>query len=243
MAGSLAALIPTPLHPAIVHLPMALAVLLPVFAVVGFLAVKRGARPMRTWAVALAMFGALTASGWASMQTGEQEEDRVESVVPRAAFHAHEEAAELFVWLSAGVFGIAAIGLLSTGIGSAARGVATIGSLVLLVAGYRVGHSGGALVYTHGAASAYATGATAGAGGAAGDGSSLIGRSTKSAESGGGRAEGDDDDDDDAGGSGSAEASPAGAASDGATAGVARAGGSPLSSHRAVPLDGSVPRP
>jgi hypothetical protein len=32
---------------------------------------------------------------------------------------------------------------------------------MLLVAGYRVGHSGGALVYTHGAASAYVDGATA----------------------------------------------------------------------------------
>jgi len=157
---------------------------------------------MRTWAVTLAMFGALTVSGWASMQTGEREEDHVESVVPRAAFHAHEEAAELFVWVSAGVFGIAAIGLLSTGVGSAARGVATIGSVVLLVAGYRVGHSGGVLVYTHGAGSAYATGATAGAGGEAGDGASLNGRSTKSAESGEGSDDGDDDDE----GTGSASA-------------------------------------
>jgi len=38
-------------------------------------------------------------------ETGESEENSGESVVPRAAFRAHEEAAELFVWLSAGVFG------------------------------------------------------------------------------------------------------------------------------------------
>jgi hypothetical protein len=50
---------------------------------------------------------------------------------------------------------LAASGLLKGKPGRAARGAATVGALLLLAAGYRVGHTGGNLVYEHGAASAY----------------------------------------------------------------------------------------
>lgn len=155
MTGSLASLIPAPLHPAVVHLPMALVVLLPVFAFVALVVVQRGGRPLRAWGVAAAMFAALSVSSWASMETGEQQEDAVEAVVPDAALDTHEDAAEQFLWLSVGALGVAALGLLKGSVGTGARVVATVASLGLLVAGYRVGHSGGELVYTYGAASAY----------------------------------------------------------------------------------------
>ncbi len=155
MLAQLSSFIPAPLHAAIVHLPMALVVLVPVFALVALIAVRRGARPLRSWGVAAAMFAALAASSWASIETGENEEDRVESVVPEAALETHEESAEQFLWLAVAVFGIASLGLLKGRIGTAARVVATVGSLGLVVAGYRVGHSGGELVYTYNAASAY----------------------------------------------------------------------------------------
>lgn len=155
MTGSFASFIPDPLHPAVVHLPMALAVLLPIFAIVAFVAVRRGSKPLRTWGVAAAMFAALSLSSWASMETGEEQEEVVEQVVPDGALESHEEAAEQFMWLSVGALGIAALGLLPGGVGTGARIVATAASLGLLVAGYRVGHSGGDLVYRYGAASAY----------------------------------------------------------------------------------------
>jgi len=50
--------IPSPLHPAVVHLPIALAVLVPAFAVAALWAIRRGARPLRAWGVATAMFAA-----------------------------------------------------------------------------------------------------------------------------------------------------------------------------------------
>jgi uncharacterized membrane protein len=155
MLAPLSSFIPTPLHPAIVHLPMALVVLLPVFAVVALVAVHRGARPLRSWGVAAAMFAALSISAWASMETGEDQEDAVETIVPDAALDTHEDAAEQFLWLSVAVLGVAGVGLLGGRVGSTARVVATAGALGLLVAGYRVGHSGGELVYRHGAATAY----------------------------------------------------------------------------------------
>ena len=155
MQTTFASLLPAPLHPAIVHLPIALTVLLPVFAVGALIAVRRGSRRLRTWGVAAAMFAALALSAWASVETGEDQEERVEQVVPGAALETHEEAAERFLWLSVGMVGVAGVGLLGGRIGTAARVLATIGSAVLLVAGYNVGHSGGELVYRHGAASAY----------------------------------------------------------------------------------------
>ncbi len=155
MLGTLSSLIPTPLHPAVVHLPMALAVLAPIFAVGAAIAVRRGAAPARSWSLAVGMLLALSASAWFSIETGEDQEDRVENVVPKAALHAHEEAADTFLWLSVGVLGVAGVGLFRNRVAAPARLLATAGSVLLLVAGYRVGHSGGALVYTHGAASAY----------------------------------------------------------------------------------------
>ena len=91
------------------------------------------------------------------MRTGEGDEERVEEVVAESVIHEHEEAAELFLPLSAGMLLLAAGGLLKGGPGRVARAAAPFGALLLLVAGYRVGHTGGGLVYEYGAASAYVT--------------------------------------------------------------------------------------
>ncbi len=150
--------IPTPLHPAIVHFPIALTVLLPLFAVGALWAIRKGARPIRAWGVTTALFAALTLSSWAAVETGQDQEERVENVVAEAPFETHEEAAESFLLLSLGMLGVAAIGLSSGKIGTAARVAGTVGTVVLVIAGYRVGHSGGELVYRYGAASAYTSG-------------------------------------------------------------------------------------
>jgi len=153
----LESILPNPLHPAIVHLPIALTLLLPAFAVGAMVVIHRGARPLRAWGLAAALFAALTLSAWVSVETGEQADEKVESVVAEAPLEAHEEAAESFLVLSGVVFGIALIGLASGRIGQVGRIAGTVGAVVLLAAGWRAGHSGGALVYEHGAASAYAS--------------------------------------------------------------------------------------
>jgi hypothetical protein len=137
------------------------------------------------------MFLALTASAWASIETGEDQEEKVERVVPEAAFETHEDAADAFLWLSVAVLGVASVGLLGGKVGAPARWLATAGAVALLVAGYRVGHSGGALVYTHGAASAYVDGATS----APEEGILVPADSSVAAQSA--RSDDDDDDDDD----------------------------------------------
>ena len=158
MFAALSNLIPNPLHPAVVHLPIALTVLVPVFAAAALIAIRRGARPLRAWGITTALLATLSLSAWVSLETGEGQEERVERVVPERAIDTHAEAAESFLVLSLLVLGVAGVGLLKGKVGTAGRLVAAAGTLALIVSGYTVGHSGGSLVYEHGAASAYVDG-------------------------------------------------------------------------------------
>ncbi len=155
------AILPYPLHPAVVHLPIALTLLVPLFAIGALVAIRRGAKPLRAWAIPSALLAALAISAWVSVETGESADEQVERVVAEAPIESHEEAAEAFLALSVGVFGVALVGLVHGRVGQIARWAGAAGTVALVVTGWNVGHTGGALVYRHGAASAYATTAAA----------------------------------------------------------------------------------
>ncbi len=148
------------IHPAIVHIPMALSILMPLIAGGITVAWWRGWLSPKAWVIAVALQGVLVASGAMSMQTGEQDEDRVERIVPERFIEEHEEAAEAFIWAGGGVFALMLVGLLASGRreGIPLAGAATLATLVVLGLGYRTGQAGGALVYEHGAANAFANG-------------------------------------------------------------------------------------
>lgn len=156
MQNLLAGISSLPLHPLVVHFPVVFAVLAPMFAVGALVAIKRGSRPLVAWGLTAAVVAALSASSFVALETGEGEEDAVENVVPESALETHEDAADRFFSLSLVLLGVTAAGFLPRRAGTAARIVATAGTLVMVVAGYQVGHSGGALVYEHNAGSAYA---------------------------------------------------------------------------------------
>jgi len=144
-------------HPKLVHLPIALAVLMPLLSAGLWLAWRRGWLPARGWAIAVGLQLVLVGSGVLALRSGEAEEDRVEAVVPEAAIEAHEEAAETFVVASGLVLGVMALGL-ALSRGRAGRPIAAlgvVGTLLVFGLGYRTGEAGGALVYQHGAAAAY----------------------------------------------------------------------------------------
>jgi uncharacterized membrane protein len=148
--------LPNPLHPAVVHFPIVLAFLLPLFAVGALVAIRRGARPRRAWSLPLGIAAALTLSSWVAVQTGEAQDERVEDVVAEQPLETHEETAELFLTLSGVLLAVAAAGLAPGLVGRTGRVVAAVGAVALVGAAARVGHSGGELVYRYGAASAYA---------------------------------------------------------------------------------------
>jgi uncharacterized membrane protein len=144
-----------PLHPAIVHFPVVLAFLLPLFAAGAIWAIRRGARPIRAWSIPVVGALALAASAWIAAETGEAQDERVEHVVAEQALHRHEKMAEAFLTASAGLAIVAAIGMLA---GMPGRVATVVGSLGLVGGATAVGHSGGELVYRYGAASAYIRG-------------------------------------------------------------------------------------
>ncbi len=149
-------MLPNPLHPAIVHFPIVLAFLFPLFIGGALWSIRRGAAVRRAWLVPTAVAAALVVSAWLSVQTGDAQSERVEQVVDATPLDAHEDLAEAFVTASAAVAVLTTAGLLGGRSGRAARVLTGVGSLALAGLVVRVGHTGGELVYRHGAASAYA---------------------------------------------------------------------------------------
>ena len=146
-----------PLHPVVVHFPIVLAVLLPISAAWALWAIRKGTTFRRVWSVPAAMAIALAVSAFVAVETGESADERVERVVPEQPLESHEEAAETFLTLSTGLALLVAAGLVRGRAGVVARGLGTAGAVALVAVAAYVGHSGGKLVYEHGAASAYTT--------------------------------------------------------------------------------------
>jgi uncharacterized membrane protein len=155
-------MLPDPLHPAVVHLPIALAVLLPLLALGALLAIRGGWLPARAWTGVVLLQLLLVGSSWLAVETGEREEERVEKVVAGSHIESHEEGAETFLAVTAVAALASCAGLLAGRAGALGRLATLAAGGVVLAAGISVGHSGGELVYRHGAASAYAEKAEAG---------------------------------------------------------------------------------
>lgn len=147
-----------PLHPKLVHLPIALAVLLPLLTTVLWISLLRGWLPLRAWLLTVGAQVLLVGTSVLAMRSGEDDEERVERLVPEAALEAHEEAAERFTWGAGAVLLLSLAPLLLYRRPRAAAWGAlatTAGTLVVLGLGYQVGQAGGELVYRHGAAAAF----------------------------------------------------------------------------------------
>lgn len=145
-----------PLHPMIVHFPVAFTFIFPILVIVFAYMIKINKMTPKGWLVIVGLQLAVVITGYVSLETGETEEHTVEKVVSKDLIHDHEEAAEIFVGstvlalvLSIGVFFIRKEFQFPIKIG-----IAVIG-LVSCYLGYKTGTLGGELVYKHGAASAY----------------------------------------------------------------------------------------
>lgn len=146
-----------PLHPKLVHLPIALAVLMPMMSVGLLIAWWRQWLPRHAWIIAVSLQAVLVASGLAALRSGEADGERVERFVSEAQIDSHEDAAEIFVWGAAAVLALV-IGAALLRNERGARAIAALaaaGTLIVFFLGYRTGQAGGELVYRNGAASAF----------------------------------------------------------------------------------------
>jgi uncharacterized membrane protein len=148
-------LTPDPLHPAVVHLPIALALLLPGLAVLGILCIHYKVLPQRIWSAVVLLQVLLAASAWLAVETGEEEHEKAERVVARDLIEEHEEAGERVLLVAALALVPVGLGLLAGRPGAIGRLVHVAFSLFLLATAISAGRLGGELVYVHGAASAY----------------------------------------------------------------------------------------
>lgn len=154
-------MLPEPLHPALVHLPVALALIAPLVALGVLLAIRFAKLPAQAW-VGVALLQALFAgSAWLAVRTGEAQEERVEAYVAESALEAHEESGERLAVAATAACVLALLGLIPRAGGQAARVLTAVGGLVILGLAYDTGHSGGKLVYGGGAARAYEAAPTA----------------------------------------------------------------------------------
>ncbi len=140
-------MLPSPLHPAIVHFPIVFMMLLPLAALGALWAIRRGWSPVRAWALPVAFAAALALSAWVAVETGETDEERAEDVVGEQALDAHKTLATRFLYLSGGVLVVMVLGLMGGAPGRSARALGSVAALGLILAGFQVGHSGGRLVY------------------------------------------------------------------------------------------------
>ena len=146
---------PDPLHPATVHIPIALALLMPFCTILMLVAVHRQFLPSRAWVIIVVLQGLLVLSGLFALRTGEDQEERVARVVPAEIVDVHQESSEWFFRVAALTLLFAGAGLLDKRTGRVGRGVTVPLTIVVLILAVRAGHTGGELVYKHGAASVY----------------------------------------------------------------------------------------
>ena len=138
------------LHPAVVHVPLGLAVVMPLLLGAMAWAVVTGRLPGKVWLLPFLLQGVLLGAALVALRTGEQDEDRVEGRVGESAVDAHERAAQAFTTAAGATFLAAAVALalrnrrrpfLAAGVTSV---VLSVGMLVL---GIQTGSRGGALVH------------------------------------------------------------------------------------------------
>ncbi len=145
-----------PLHPAVVHVPLGIALIMPILVLGIWIAILKRWIPSRTWVFLILLQLILFGTGLLAMNAGEQDEEIVERVVNEQVIEAHEEKAEVFVWVS----GVLCL-LLVAGLwphpryGNFIRGLCFAGVIANLIVAALVGHSGGELVYKYNAASAH----------------------------------------------------------------------------------------
>jgi uncharacterized membrane protein len=146
-----------PLHPAIVHFPIALTFILPVLLLIFAWAIRAGKMSKELWPVLIGLQLLVTGTGYLALETGETDEEKVSAVVGKKIIHEHEESAEIFVGTTVITLAASiAVWFLQPGLQNKARFIVAALSLLPVFFAWNTGKRGGEIVYKHGGGSAHA---------------------------------------------------------------------------------------
>lgn len=143
-----------PLHPIVVHFPIVLGTLLPFLTILLWWAIKKWQWTPQVWALVSAVALVYTLSAVVAVQLGEEDEEKVEKIISEKVIEEHEEAAELIPWIAGTLF-LISLGGLTVKVPKQARLAMIVLSLVAVAPLINAGHTGGELVYKHGASVAH----------------------------------------------------------------------------------------
>ncbi|MCB1169974.1 MAG: hypothetical protein KDK25_06545 [Leptospiraceae bacterium] len=144
-----------PLHPVLVHFPIALTIFLLFVYPALVLWMGKSEQRQKAWVVGATLGLLLILFSYGALFTGEQDEEIVEKVLSHELIHEHEEAAELFFYFSWLPFLVSLAGLRPWKGRFAARWLTVLLQAVLVFFMLDAAHKGGELVYEHGAARAH----------------------------------------------------------------------------------------
>lgn len=145
-----------PLHPFMAHIPLVLALCLPIVIISSIVFIMKKKISPRFWWVPVIMQISIVVFSYIALETGEDQEDTVLQFVAKPFVQQHENAAEIFSGLGVILLGLMAVVLfVGESLARNLRFLTAVLSFIPLAAGLYAGRLGGAIAYTHGGAEAY----------------------------------------------------------------------------------------
>lgn len=146
-----------PLHPAVVHIPLGIGIIMPLLAVLLAWALWRELLPRNVLAIPALLQVLVACAGLLAVRSGLDDESYVSGIVPEWLLEQHQNAAWMYIVVAcfAAVLAFGAFTLFHAPLGRLLTAGFVLLTLLQAGLGMYVGHLGGQLVYLHNAGSAF----------------------------------------------------------------------------------------